>query len=29
LRDFQARWKSPALGLFLGAPSSTARFTHK
>jgi hypothetical protein len=23
LRDFQARWESPALGLFLGAASST------
>jgi hypothetical protein len=29
LQDFQARWKSPAFGLFLGAASSTARFTHK
>jgi NAD(P)-dependent dehydrogenase (short-subunit alcohol dehydrogenase family) len=29
LRDFQARWKSPALGLFHGAPSSTALFTHR
>jgi hypothetical protein len=27
-RDFQARWKSPALGLFLGAASSTDPFTH-
>jgi hypothetical protein len=29
LRDFQARWESPALGLFHGAASSTALFTHK
>ena len=29
LRDFQARWESPALGLFHGAASSTARFAHK
>ncbi len=28
LRDFQARWESPALGLFLGAASSTDHFTH-
>jgi hypothetical protein len=28
LRDFQARWESPALGLFLGAASSTNRFNH-
>ena len=27
LRDFQARWKSPAFGLFLGAASSTDRST--
>jgi len=29
LRDFQARGESPALGLFHGAASSTAFFTHK
>jgi len=29
LRDFQARWESPALGLFHGAASSTDLFTHK
>jgi hypothetical protein len=28
LRDFQARWESPALGLFLGATSSTGPFNH-
>jgi hypothetical protein len=28
LRDFQARWESPAFGLFLGAASSTDPFTH-
>jgi hypothetical protein len=28
LRDFQARWESPAFGLFHGAASSTALFTH-
>jgi hypothetical protein len=28
LRDFQARWESPALGLFLGAAASTDRFNH-
>jgi hypothetical protein len=27
-RDFQLRWESPALGLFLGAASSIAPFTH-
>jgi hypothetical protein len=26
LRDFQVRWESPALGLFLGAASSTDPF---
>lgn len=26
-RDFQARWKSPALGLFLRAASSSTRFS--
>jgi dTDP-glucose 4,6-dehydratase len=29
LRDFQARGKSPVLGLFLGAASSSDLFTHK
>jgi hypothetical protein len=29
LRDFQVRWESPAFGLFHGAASSTALFTHK
>jgi hypothetical protein len=28
LRDFQARWESPAPGLFLGAAASTDRFNH-
>ena len=28
LRDFQARWESPALGLFLGAAPSTDLFNH-
>jgi hypothetical protein len=28
LRNFQAKWKSPTLGLFHGAASSTALFTH-
>jgi hypothetical protein len=28
LRDFQARRESPALGLFLGAASSTDPFNH-
>ena len=28
LRDLQARWKSPALGLFLGAASSTDPTPH-
>jgi hypothetical protein len=28
LRDFQARWESPALGLFLGAASSIDPFNH-
>jgi transposase len=29
LRDFQAEWESPAVGLFRGAAFSTALLTHK